>query len=437
MRSLSGILGLCAVALGALSVFATLGIDRTWSDDNIPRVDALDNKQVVLLKNDRCITGVVRRIGDQVVIEIDSDARVSKPATEVQFIGSSLEEIYQYKVSRYQRLGPGENIRLARWCLNAGLPQHASHHFLLVHREAPNDVTVKQVGVELREQLLKDENFRSYLGLAPLPATASDTQIRTVSTSGQSDSSHAPLHGVVLNSFSEQVQPILLNRCSQSGCHGISATNGLKIIQPLGSARARITEQNCRSALGFVEVDESNMSRLLRYALTPHGVQREASISVQEKNLLDTLQAWTTFARNPVMAAVESSARDAKSTEAAPAVYLNADGKKMPSGNNLTPVGPNANKLRTVPNLSSPNPTPAGTAPASPTGGPSGAGRGAGGPSKSELDSLDDQVRKALGEPPRGTGATSSNSKATGQSTSRIDPFDPADFNRRVAADRP
>ena len=449
------------VAWGAASLWLTLPLVKLRAIEPPAATAASEHHRVVLLKNDHCLTGIVRQLGDHVVVEFADNARVSKPVGDIQCIADDLEGIYQHKLTHYSHLGSGENIRLARWCLAVGLDEHAVQHFLAVNKEASNNALVKQLGVELREQLLRDEAFRTYLGLPPLASPSEQPQVQNVASS--TGANLTPIVPAVVAAFTEHVQPIVLNRCSQSGCHGFSATNRLKIIEPIGNARARISEQNCRSALQFVAVDDSNMSVLLRYALTAHGLQKSPSITSLEPQHSEALQSWTTFARNPVMAAVESQSGPTTG-QTAPAVYTDRSQQPAMPGA-LRPVAPGAAQLRTVP--------------LQPKFGVQG---GAAQPSISELDELDDQVRRALGEPPRpgsttpaqapqpglsptnrpaqafapGTsaasmpGAASSsvapspNLGAGGSSTALtsshsvgstpVDPFDPAEFNRAAAA---
>lgn len=401
MLSLSRYHRCLLVVWGAASLWLAQPPVVSSADDPAPlATSSVEKSSVVLLKNDRCLTGQVRQLGDQVVIEIDSNARISRAASDVQFIADDLEGIYQYKLARFSHLGPGENIRLARWCLATGLHEHAAKHFLAVNREAGSNPSVKQLGIELREQLLKDDAFRSYLGLAPLATPGRQGPVVQTASTASAAGQTPPIIPAVITSFAEHVQPILLKRCSQSGCHGLSATNRLKFIQPIGTARARISEQNCRSALQFVEVDSSSMSVLLRYAVVAHGIQKTPSITAQEPKLVEVLQSWTTFARNPVMAAV-GVAPSGTQAAATPAVYTGRPAKAVTTSDALTPLAPGAVQLRTVPQA----PGPAN-----------------GAPTISELDELDDQVRRALGEPPRQA------SPSVG-----VDPFDPAEFNRRAA----
>lgn len=420
MRILSELHIRRAVLSGVASLWLALAGSAPATEPSVTESTG-GNTRVLLLKNDHCLSGHVRQLGDQVVIEISPGARVSKAVKEVEFIADNLEGIYQYKLTRYSHLGPGENMRMARWCLSVGLNEHAAKHFLAVNKEAGTNPFVKQLGIELREQLLKDEAFRSYLGLPSLQSL-SDDAVKTASAGAVDEA--APLIPTVVTSFTDHVQPILLNRCSQSGCHGLSATNKLKIIQPIGTARARISEQNCRSALQFVEVDDSHMSTLLRYAMIKHGIQKEPSITTQETGLVEVLQSWTTFARNPVLAAVNTSsgaaaggAMQAVYTGSSPGTQAN-NGFYVGAGSfgvgGLLPVDPRSGQLRAVPRQTQ-----------------VGAQSPSNGPSLSELDQLDDEVRRALGEPPRNAAPAAETVPA---GTAPADPFDPAEFNRRAAA---
>lgn len=412
MRSLSELQICWTRILINVSLWLALVCPAARAEDEFDAYRGVQTR-VVLLRNDRCLTGLVRQLGDQVVIEFDSNSRVSKATSEVLHIANDMEGIYQYKLSKFSQLGVGENMRMARWCLSVGLNEHAAKHFQAVNKTVPDHPLVKQLGVELRDQLLRDPEFREYLGLAKLPAA--NKQVTAVAAaSTDRDVATNPILPAVMSTFAEHVQPILVNRCSQSGCHGFSSSNRFKIIQPLGSSRARITEQNCRSALEFVQVDESKMSTLLRYAIAAHGVQKSPSIQSQEKQLIDYLQSWTTFARNPVMAAVDSSAmRDGSQTQAAYHTEGPRNQNASASGGGPIPLGPNASALRPVPRQ------------------PKFGIQGGVQPATGELDALDDQVRRALGEPPRDRTKTDVLPSSSGSSSPK-DPFDPALFNQRA-----
>ncbi len=55
--------------------FGPTNFSATSNAIGSPNAASTNQTRVVLLRNDRCLTGRVRQLGDQVVIEIDSSAR--------------------------------------------------------------------------------------------------------------------------------------------------------------------------------------------------------------------------------------------------------------------------------------------------------------------------------------------------------------------------
>src|SRR5690349_18237921 len=112
MRSLSRMHTCLLVGWGAASVCFWLLATLAHAAEP-PATGSVERARVVLLKNDHCLTGLVRQLGDQVVIEFDENSRVSKSTNDIQFIADDLEGIYRHKLTRYSHLGSGENIRMA------------------------------------------------------------------------------------------------------------------------------------------------------------------------------------------------------------------------------------------------------------------------------------------------------------------------------------
>lgn len=391
--------------------------------------NTVGEQQVVLLKNTRCLTGAVRRVGDQVVIETAGGIKITQRASDVEFIGKDLEDVYQYKIKRFTRLGSGEHFQLTRWSLSVGLNAHAAEHYLELNKLAGDHPSVRQLGIEVREQLLKDDQFRNYLGMPSVAAAAQQAESSKVQPASTDHVEEQVIHPSVVTMFSRQVQPVMLNRCGQSGCHGMSTTTQLKILQPLGSGNARITEQNCRSAANFLQTDETQLSLLVRKAITAHGMQKTPAITSQETRLIEMLQSWTDFARAPVVTAGGSSTAN---SAAIPAVYAPQSPVSGSSVRPLQPVAPGSAGLQQVPraeNGSASGPrSPAFALPP-----------GESGPLASELDALDAEIRRALGEPPYvpNPAAPSSTHLNVGADkpitpAGKSDPFDPAEFNRQA-----
>ncbi len=285
----------------------------------------------LLKETDRVLIGRILRRGDFYEIELGPDSRVSIPTEKVAHVAGSLLELYQFKRSKISQRSIGDHFQLTRWCLSNGLLFQAAEHYSVVQQRNPNHPRVKQLGVELEEQLLRDEDFRRHLGLAPLSTVASDAQPIRIAAKNVGDSKNVVTasafdgggtwgleagHPQVVQRFTQRVEPILLSRCSQAACHGVQSNNGLRLLEPYGRTHARTTSENLASVLKHIEgssvagaqVGDSADGQvpLLQYATRAHGIQPAPAIPFTETQLLQELRDWIDFAHQPVVAAVAS-----------------------------------------------------------------------------------------------------------------------------------
>ena len=364
----------------------------------------LDSPQqaVLLKKTDRVMVGTVRLNGHFYEIEIADESRVSIPRDQVEFVGANEEEVYQYKCRGITRWKTGDHFQITRWCIQNKLLVHAIDHFEEVERQSPNHPSVKQLGAELQQKILSDESFRVFAGLPPLTtatvATAKPKAVGNVSLA--SATSQIAEHPQVSIYFNDRIQPILMNRCSQSACHGATSNNALRLLEPRGKAYASVSSENLKHVLTMVAPDESETPRLLSYATKAHGTQRLPAIALTETSLIEELKKWIRFSENPVVPAVATHNPLSTIPTASSA---NATSTRAENPAKLNPLSPGSSQLRAVPGSSSQVEFPAGLSK----------------PTLSEIDALDAQLDKIL-------------SKQMPKSSPARDPFDPAEFNRQA-----
>lgn len=374
-------------------------------------------QRVVLLKEtDRVLSGRVLQRAGFYEVEIGPNSRVSIPTEKVAQVADSLKDLYQTKRAGISPTSIGDHFQLTRWCLLNGLLPQAAEHYAIVARGNANHPRVKQLGVELEEQMLQDQGFRDYLGLEPLPQPGVDTGVAAETKSAPKDPSvvtastfeaRSALHPEIARHFATRVEPILLNRCSQAACHGVQGTSSLRLLEPYGRTHAQTAAENLTSVLKQVPSDPNQIAPLLHFATSAHGTQRTPAIEVSDAKLIQELQDWIGFVRNPVVSAVGTAGNS----------YGNPG---------LKPVGPGGASLRRVPQAASSGnsaiaaksgqPTDRQEIPFPATGFPVGVQP----PSLDELDVLDAQLQEILGE------------ARTGGAAGAEDPFDPAEFNRKA-----
>lgn len=384
----------------------------------------------LLLKNDRVLLGKIERQGDAFLVRIADDSQVSIPKAQTQFLGRHIQDLYIYKRQSLTNPTTGDHFKLTRWCMANQLLDQAVNHYQIVAKDAGSHPRVKQLAVELRNQLLEVEDFRSYLGLPPIvqraavlqsPAAAPPTSPSIVAQAAAASggrhvvaASHkleSPPHPLVVQRFADRVQPLLISRCSQAACHGGQAENRLRLINPNSKFFAQTSADNLASVLPFAQPLARDVIPLLAYATQAHGLQRQPGIAITEASGVAELQAWVELVHNPVVTAVA----------AAPSSGL----RPVPGG--LLPVDRDAGQLKQVPRGE-----------ALPAGGNALSGKPASGniqfppghepPSLGELDALERQFDRLRPATP-GT----SDLPAASSSRDPFDPFDPAEFNRRVS----
>ncbi len=397
---------LAAGFIFALTAELAVGQSTSTSAVRLSPIDVVltsaGQSRYVLLKNDRVQFGTVRLVNRFIEVEFSKDSKVSLPLDQVVFVGESLEEVYQFKRGSLIKWSTGDHIHFGRWCLQNGLLERAIEHYLSIDRQDQGHRAVKQLGAELELRVLNDESFRTYLGLPSQKKVAetSDTQVNQntpsqdttrlvqASTGGDETPVDIAAHPQIGQLFYDRVQPILINRCSQAACHGVASNNSLRLIEPKGKSRQRISNENLRSALSQIQ-NVNGTAKLIRYATTPHGLQKEPGISSTEAHLVEELRRWVRFVENPVATAGGTL----------PSSELTGAAK-------LTQIVPGSMQLQTVPkDNSQPEPV-----------------NGFVKPTREEIDDLEAQLNAILTRGENGAA----------KSPTSGDPFDPAEFNRQV-----
>lgn len=366
---------------------------------------------ILLLKNERVLEGTIYRLGDFYQVRMGSESKVSIPSDQVAFVGKTKLEAYDFLRSQVETWTPGEHFQLTRWCLLNDLLDQATAHYQHVSKTHGHYVRVKQLGKELEQKLLEVPGFRAYLGMEPLKKE--QPAVVTASATGGSkdkiqsvDILSTTMHPEIAAAYSRRIQPILLNRCSQAACHGTMSKTGLMVKKPYAKEFARISTENLASVLKYVSRNSKEISPLLKFATTAHGIQKQAAISVAETQILTEMSDWIQFVQNPVVSAVairQAAGNQVRTAQAQQFVPFSP-------GVALIPDGP----------IRVPSRIPGG---ATQLGSPTGPQNGTGGqqfpsgqaPSLSEIDELDRQLRQILGE----------------DRPASADPFDPEEFNRQ------
>jgi hypothetical protein len=105
--------------------------------------------------------------------------------------------------------------------------------------------------------------------------------------------------------FAAVVQPILLNRCGASQCHGQAAKSEFRLLRPPEGqiASRRFTQRNLYAALGQVNRNDPESSPLVTLPQARHGTAQAAIFDKHSQGQLDELIAWARMMAPPAVTA--------------------------------------------------------------------------------------------------------------------------------------
>ena len=98
-----------------------------------------------------------------------------------------------------------------------------------------------------------------------------------------------------VETFTQSVQPVLMNNCLGSGCHGPLSDVPMRLFRVSSgkSPTRRMTQRNLHSVLQFVDRENPTASRLIKACDGPHGSARHSVFGERQGDQYRRLLIWT------------------------------------------------------------------------------------------------------------------------------------------------
>lgn len=253
--------------VGPLAVLIALSVLTFWESRGCAQqaqLQAQPREGVLVLRNGQVFRGMITQVGDRHIVALNG-GQISVKSSEVEVCCASLEEAYRLR----QQYSPCESaldhLQLAQWCQHQGLLEAANQELAEAKRLDPSHPMIPLL--ERRLKTLRDGvEPRGPIAKVPesqLPAHDLDRLVRNMPAG-------------TMESFTQIVQPMLMNNCTTSGCHGpgASGTFSLARVSPSGSTGRRVTQRNLQTVLQWVDRDNPGASPLLAEPLRPHGTAK-------------------------------------------------------------------------------------------------------------------------------------------------------------------
>ena len=254
----------------------------TVCDAQVPRHS---NESVILLDNGHVLEGQLIDEGEQVLIRLGPGSQMRLPRGRVRGVGPDRRALFHLQDRQLHANDVPGRVELARWCLRNDLTDDAGRLLLDLKRIAPRDSQVAYLERQIRQLHTQTVAPIETKEPAALPEPTKDNTQPTT----------AKVKPEQLAVFASHVQPVLLNHCSASGCHGVAAKSEFKLLRPFTGhgLTQRMTTTNLQSAMQFVDRNRPLDSPLHLAATAPHGNHSAPILSgPRDQASLQVLKEW-------------------------------------------------------------------------------------------------------------------------------------------------
>lgn len=238
---------------------------------------------VVLLANGEIIRGTIIPAGDRYDVHLES-GEISLRKADIAVVCQTVEECYRHLRAQIDSGRVQDHLQLAEWCIRNRLFAEAQSELADARKADPTHPKIRLVESRLE------------LAQSPVKAETSVEQpsgvVRAVAT--------APLEVAARNlppgtmeTFTNTIQPLLVNNCSKSGCHAGRSEGGFKLerLHPRFSSRS-ITQRNLEQVLALVNRDDPPQSPILQTPIHPHASVKVPIFTDRQQGQYRQLVQW-------------------------------------------------------------------------------------------------------------------------------------------------
>ena len=241
---------------------------------------------VLLLRNGQVVAGRIARSGDVYCVALPH-GEIRVKAIGVELFCRDLEDGYWQKRAQLRDGNVDDHLRLAAWCLRHNLLGHAGRELARATAVDPAHPTLG-----LLERRLRSAN--SLPRPTSTPAHAATETADPVPSLDELDRMVRAMPPGTVETFTQTIQPLLLNNCSSMGCHGPTSKTPLRLMRgSISTAPSRrLTQRNLHATLQHIDPKQPTASRLLTAASGPHGTSSKAGFTNRRSAAYGRLVEW-------------------------------------------------------------------------------------------------------------------------------------------------
>jgi hypothetical protein len=226
---------------------------------------------VVLLKNGEVFHGQIEAQGEEVRIFLPN-GEVRFRTADVECAAATIKELFLKKQAAVLPGDAQEHLRVAQWCIRQGLFDEAAIEINTARTIDPHNPAVPLMARRLELCRIPTQSPQPRgTAVATRPSNGLDDLDRLV---------HAMPEKAV-ESYTQRVQPMIMNTCATATCHGPQSATKLQLMRVAGghSAGRRLTQRNLQALQPWIDSRDPAASPLLKYATSIHASGKAQPLS--------------------------------------------------------------------------------------------------------------------------------------------------------------
>ena len=254
-----------------------------------PAVADAPSDGYVLLHNGNVVRGNLVNLGGTALIQRADGSQLRLPTRDVRLAAASLHELYRRRTANRADDDLAGLIQDARWCYRHGLWQAMHEALEKLETQHGRHPTIQRLRLQWRQAIDAAGAAPDDTPTSPQPGPSDPLPPAAESLE------HLDIPAHALGHFSRQIQPLLIRRCANAGCHRAPndrtqwqlSHRGAHVIQP-----GRMTRLNLAATLELLDRQTPSASELLSYATKPHGDVAEPPLPSRGDAALEVFQQW-------------------------------------------------------------------------------------------------------------------------------------------------
>lgn len=237
---------------------------------------------LLLLRNGEVLRGQVALIGDFYQVTIPGGG-IRIHLRDAELFCRDLEEGYQQKRVRVNPALVADRLALVEWCLRQGLIGYAADELAEAIAIEPRHPRIPLLERRINLAITRPKDQRHQNG-PPQTSESNDELDRLVQA----------LPPGTMETFTNTIQPLILNHCSTAGCHGPAAKDRLRLTRtpPSRPPTRRLTQRNLAATLKLLDHANPEQSPLLINALEAHGTTKAAPLPQRDTIQVRQFENW-------------------------------------------------------------------------------------------------------------------------------------------------